>query len=219
MYAANNLDLRTTLVRVVAFFPFAIAYLALPPLVARAQMADGRQFYGVLLGAIGVGTVGGTFALTRLKIGADSLAAIGMAAALVIFGVSHEPISAISAGLLAGASWMVVLTKLYVSAQVALPDWARGHGLAVFLTFIFGATTFGSAICGKLTELQGLQNTYFVAAAGLLIGIQLTWPWKRHTGAALDLSPALHWRAPTPSRKIDNNQGPVLYRRGISGGG
>ena len=30
-----------------------------------------------------------------------------------------------------------MLTKLYVSAQVALPDWARGRGLAVFLTFIF----------------------------------------------------------------------------------
>jgi MFS family permease len=212
-HAANNPDLRATLVRVVTFFPFAIAYLALLPLVARAQMADGPQFYGVLLGAIGVGTVGGTLALTRLKIGADSLAAIGavgMAAALVIFGVSHEPISAISACLLAGASWTVVLTKLYVSAQVALPDWARGRGLAVFLTFIFGATTAGSAIWGKLTELQGLQNTYFVAAAGLLIGIPLTWRWKLQTGAALDLSPALHWRAPTPVRKVQNNQGPVL---------
>jgi hypothetical protein len=43
-HAANNPDLRATLVRVVAFFPFAIAYLALLPLVARAQMADGPQF-------------------------------------------------------------------------------------------------------------------------------------------------------------------------------
>ena len=60
--------------RVIAFFPFAIAYLSLLPLVARAQMADGPQFYGTLLGAIGVGTVGGTLALTRLTIGADSLA-------------------------------------------------------------------------------------------------------------------------------------------------
>jgi hypothetical protein len=46
-----------------------------------------------------------------------------MAAALIIFGLSHEPISAISACLLAGASWTMVLTKLYVSTQGALPDW------------------------------------------------------------------------------------------------
>jgi hypothetical protein len=99
-----------------------------------------------------------------------------MAAALVIFGVSHEPISAISACLLGGVSWTVMLTKLYVSAQVALPDWARGRGLAVFLTFIFGATTAGSAIWGKLTELQGLQNTYFVAATRYSITTR-TGPW------------------------------------------
>jgi Transmembrane secretion effector len=73
--------------------------------------------------------------VTRLTIGAESLAAVcavGMAAALVIFGVSHEPISAIAACLLAGASWTVVLTKLYVSAEVALPDWARGRASRYF---------------------------------------------------------------------------------------
>jgi MFS family permease len=130
------------------------------------------------------------------------LGAVGMAAALVIFGVSHEPISAIAACLLAGAAWTVVLTKLYVSAQVALPDWARGRGLAIFLTFIFGATTAGSAIWGKLTEIQGLQHAYFAAAAGLVICVPLSWRWKLQTGAALNLSPALHWRAPTPSRRV-----------------
>jgi hypothetical protein len=91
-----------------------------------------------------------------------------------------------------------------------LPDWARGRGLAIFLTFIFGATTVGSAVWGKLTEIQGLQHAYFAAAAGLLICVQLSWRWKLQTGAALDLSPALHWRAPTPSRRVENNQGPVL---------
>jgi hypothetical protein len=133
-----------------------------------------------------------------------------MAGALVLFGLSHEPIAAVSACLLAGASWTIVLTKLYVSAQVALPDWARGRGLAIFLTFIFGATTAGSAVWGKLTETHGLQTAYFVAAAGLLLGVPLTWRWKLQTGAALDLAPALHWRAPTPVRRIDNNHGPVL---------
>jgi Transmembrane secretion effector len=42
-HAANNPDSRATLVRVLVFFPFAIAYLALLPLLARAQMAEGRE--------------------------------------------------------------------------------------------------------------------------------------------------------------------------------
>ena len=104
----------------------------------------------------------------------------------------------------------MVLSKLYVSAQVALPDWARGRGLAVFLSFIFGATTVGSAVWGKLSAMQGLPVAYFVAAAGVILGIPLTWRWKLQTGVGLDLSPVAHWREPIVRRTVENNQGPVL---------
>ena len=201
--------------RVLAFFPFASAYLALLPLLARHQISGGPQTYGILLGAIGVGAVGGSLALRWLKdeLGPDRLVAagsVGAAFALVLFGLAHEPIMAICACLLAGASWTVVMTKLYVSAQVALPDWARGRGLAVFLSFIFGATTVGSAVWGKLSAMEGLPIAYFVAAAGVVLGVPLTWRWKLQTGVEIDFSPAAHWRAPTVARKVENNQGPVL---------
>jgi len=214
-HTANNPYLRATLIRVLAFFPFASAYLALLPLVARHQISGGPQDYGILLGAIGVGAVGGSLALRWLKdeLGPDRLVAagsLGTAFALVLFGLAQEPITAICACLLGGASWTVVLTKLYVSAQVALPDWARGRGLAVFLTFIFGATTVGSAVWGKLSAMEGLPIAYFVAALGVVLGIPMTWRWKLQTGVGIDFSPAVHWRAPTVARKIDNNQGPIL---------
>ena len=147
------------------------------------------------------------------ELGPDRLVAAGSvvaAFALVLFGLAHQPITAICACLLAGASWTVVITKLYVSAQVALPDWARGRGLAVFLSFIFGATTVGSAVWGKLSAIAGLPIAYFVAAAGVILGIPLAWRWKLQTGVGIDFSPAAHWRAPTVTRKVENNQGPVL---------
>ena len=214
-HAANNPYLSATLVRVCAFFPFASAYLALLPLLARNLISDGPQLYGILLAAIGVGTVGGSLIIRRLKdeLGPDRLVAagsLGAAFALVLFGLAHDPITAVSACLLGGASWTVVLTKLYVSAQVALPDWARGRGLAAFLTFIFGATTAGSAVWGKLSAMEGLPIAYFVAAAGLVLAIPMTWRWKLQTGVGIDFSPAMHWRAPIVARKVENNQGPVV---------
>ena len=214
-HAANNPYLGATLVRVLAFFPFASAYLALLPLLARHLISEGPQLYGILLAAIGVGTVGGSLIIRWLKdeLGPDRLVAagsLGAAFALVLFGLAHDPITAVSACLLGGASWTVVLTKLYVSAQVALPDWARGRGLAVFLTFIFGATTAGSAVWGKLSAMEGLPIAYFVAAAGVVLAILMTWRWKLQTGVGIDFSPAMHWRAPIVARKVENNQGPVV---------
>ena len=214
-HAANNPYLGATLVRVLAFFPFASAYLALLPLLARHLISEGPQLYGILLAAIGVGTVGGSLIIRWLKdeLGPDRLVAagsLGAAFALVLFGLAHDPITAVSACLLGGASWTVVLTKLYVSAQVALPDWARGRGLAVFLTFIFGATTAGSAVWGKLSAMEGLPIAYFVAAGGLVLPIPMTWRWKLQTGVGIDFSPAMHWRAPIVARRVENNQGPVV---------
>ena len=164
-HAANNPYLGATLMRVLAFFPFASAYLALLPLLARHLMSEGPQLYGILLAAIGVGTVGGSLIIRWLKdeLGPDRLVAAGSLAAafaLVLFGLAHDPITAVSACLLGGASWTLVLTKLYVSAQVALPDWARGRGLAVFLTFIFGATTAGSAVWETLRHGRAADRLF-----------------------------------------------------------
>ena len=214
-HAANNPYLGATLVRVLAFFPFASAYLALLPLLARHLMSEGPQLYGILLAAIGVGTVGGSLIIRWLKdeLGPDRLVAagsLGAAFALVLFGLAHDPITAVSACLLGGASWTVVLTKLYVSAQVALPDWACGRGLAVFLTFIFGATTVGSAVWGKLAAILGLPAAHFIAAAGAAAAIIVTWPWKLQAAGSIDLTPSMHWPTPEVADDVDQDRGPVL---------
>src|SRR5271166_2792425 len=143
-YARHNLHLRGTLMRAVGFFLFASAYWALLPLVARQQIAGGPQLYGVLLGVIGASAVGGAFLLPWLKakLGPDrlmALGALGQAVAMVLYGVAREPATALLASVIAGASWIAALATLSVSAQVALPDWVRGRGLALYTTVFFAA--------------------------------------------------------------------------------
>jgi predicted MFS family arabinose efflux permease len=214
-HAANNRHLRATLVRTLAFFPFASAYWALLPLVARNQVTQGPELFGVLLGAIGAGAIGGSFVLgwLRTRLGPDWLVAFGTiltAFALALFGVAHNSATVFCACLIAGASWTIMLTSLNVSAQVALPDWVRGRGLAILLTAIFGAMTVGSAVWGQIAGVAGLPIAHFVAAAGALLAIPLTWRWKLQTAIGIDLTPAMHWHKPVANHKVENNEGPVL---------
>ena len=214
-HALYNKDLRSTLVRTIAVYPFAAAYMALLPLVARAQMTQGPKFYGFLMAAISVGAIVGSFLLraAKARLGVDRLVAVatvGIAGALALFGLAREPWIAIAAALLAGACWTIVLSCLYVSAQIALPDWVRGRGLSIFLTVIFGSVTIGSAIWGRVAAAEGLPIAHFLAACGALLAIPLTWRWKLQTADGADLTPSMHWRAPMIARQIADDNGPVL---------
>jgi MFS family permease len=214
-HATYNKHLLGTLVRSVAVYPFACAFLALLPLVARQQMTQGPQLYGILLAAVSVGAIGGSFALGWLKkrLGPDRLVAlgtVGMALALVLFGLARDPRVAFCAALLAGATWTLVLASLYVSAQIALPDWVRARGLAIFLTVIFGSVTLGSLVWGQIAATEGLPIAHFTAAAGALLAIPLTWRWKLQSAEGIDLSPSMHWRSPVFARQVEDENGPVL---------
>jgi MFS family permease len=214
-YARNNPHLRATLIRADGFFLFASAYWALLPLVARNQIAAGPEIYGLLLGAIGAGAVAGALMLPWLKarLGPDRVVAagtVGTAVALVLFGLARNTATGLVASLIAGISWIALLSTLNVSAQVALPEWVRGRGLALFMTVYFGAHTAGSAVWGQVAALLGLPLAHFVAAAGALLTIPLTWRWHLQTAAELDLTPSMHWPAPIVSQDVAEDRGPVL---------
>jgi len=214
-YARYNSYLRATLVRTIAFFLFGSAYWALLPLVARTQITGGPALYGVLLGGIGASAVGGAFLLRRLRtrLGADALVAaatLGTAAATALFALAHHPATAIIASLIAGASWIAAVASLNVSAQVALPEWVRGRGLAMYVTVMFGALSIGSAVWGQLAVIAGLPAALLFAAAGAMIGIALTWRWKLQTGANVDFSPSMQWPDPVTTHAVEGDRGPVM---------
>jgi MFS family permease len=178
-------------------------------------MHNGPEVYGILLGMIGFGSILGSFALNRLKarLGPDRLAALGTVGtilALALYGAARHPAIAAAASLIAGASWITMMTTLFVSAQVALPEWVRGRGLAIFLTTYFGAMTVGSAVWGKVASVGGLSTTFYIAAAGAAVGMILTLRWPLQGAAALDLTPSMHWRTPVFVHRVEDDEGPIL---------
>jgi MFS family permease len=203
-----------TLARTAAIFPFASAYWALLPLIAR-QIAQNPEVYGILLAAISIGAIVGSFAHAwmRRRMGANGLMLCGSAAtalALALFGVSGGLPFDLCACFVAGASWIVVLTTLYVAAQDALPAWVRGRGLAILLTVVFGAMSAGSALWGEIASWKGLSFALFAASAGAVIFIPLGRQWRLLSASKLDFSPSLHWPTPKFAIPVRDDQGPVL---------
>jgi predicted MFS family arabinose efflux permease len=142
-HAAQNRALQNTLVRSVLFYSFGSCYWALLPLVAREQLQGGPSLFGVLTGCIGVGAVAGALLLPHLRhrYGLDRvllLGILGTVASLCGFALFHAPMLGMATALLAGAAWIAGLSSLNVAAQLAVPDWVRARGMALYTTALYG---------------------------------------------------------------------------------
>ena len=173
---------------------------------------------------ISVGAIVGSFALDVAENAMRArsvgrVGTVGIALALVLFGLAHYPAMALCAAFVAGASWTVVLATLYVSAQIrAARLGARARpGDFPDRDFRFG-------------DLRQLRLGPYRRALGdcprrcsspprrALVAIPLTWRWKLQTAEGVDLSPSMHWRAPMLARKVEDENGPVLVTVTVGGG-
>jgi MFS family permease len=214
-YARASPPLKATFARAIAFFLFASAYWALLPLIARLRLAGGAELYGMLVTCIGVGAVTGAMILPPLRerLGADRLVAIGTVltvATLVLFALSTHAIVAAAASLLAGASWIAVLSSLAVSAQMSLPDWVRARGLSAYNAVFSGAMTVGSVMWGQVASHLGISAALLIAAGVAVVGIALTWRFPLQSAGKLNLAPSSHWPQPIVATDVEQDAGPVM---------
>lgn len=214
-FAIRSRALRYTLIRTLAFFAFASAYWAYLPLIAKDLLHGGPGLYGLLLTALGGGAVLGTFWLPRLKqilsmSQSVALGTVGTALAMGLFAYGKIAWVGLIAALLAGVSWIVVLSALNLSAQQSLPDWVRARGMAIFQMMIFGAMTVGSLVWGKMADYIGLSHALVSAALLALFSILFTWRFQLSLDEQSDHTPSGHWREPEVTASIAHDSGPVL---------
>jgi hypothetical protein len=119
-------------------------------------------------------------------------------------------VTALAASLIAGPCWIIALASLNVSAQMSLPEWVRGRGLAIYVTVVFGCVTVGSALWGGVASLVGVPGSLWLAAVSLLAVIPATARWHLQAASGVDLSPSMHWPAPVVAQEVEPDRGPVL---------
>lgn len=215
-YARASRELHVVLLRAFLFFALASSVWALLPLVARQLLGGGAGFYGILLGAVGLGAIGGAIVMPSLRnhLSADGLllaAALVTATVMAFLSFAPPQWAAVTALLVLGAAWITALTTLNGVAQAILPNWVRGRSLAVYLTVFNGAMTAGSLGWGAIAEGIGVPLTLLAGATGLVL-VGLTAHRVKLPKGEADLVPSNHWPEPLTAAPVDYDRGPVLIQ-------
>jgi MFS family permease len=206
--------LRAVLVRTALFILPASALWALLPVVARGRLGLDATGFGLLLGALGIGSVAGAVVLPRLRravpIDRRVVAATCLyALATVALAVVGPPALVGLAMVVAGMAWLAILTSFNVATQTAVPHWVRARALAVYLLVFQGGLAAGSALWGVAAGRLGERTALLAAAASFGLGLLAALRWRLQGIGALDLTPSVR---PEPVTAIDPapDDGPVL---------
>jgi|HubBroStandDraft_4_1064222.scaffolds.fasta_scaffold06093_5 MFS family permease len=207
---------RRMLLRTSLFLVPGSALWALLPLVATQRLHMGASGYGLLLGALGVGAVAGSFLLPplRAKLSANRL----LLAASLVYGAVMAAIVLIPTAVLAvvlllpaGLAWMAVLSTMNASLQLFLPEWVRGRGLSVYLTVLFGSQAVGAVVWGFVAAPKGVTPAFLIAAALMVGGAATIRMWPMIDTAGMDRRTVTRSE---PQLAFDAlpDQGPIVVR-------
>ncbi|WP_455269314.1 MFS transporter [Rhizobium herbae] len=214
-YVAMSPNIGKVLVRGFVFGLSASAILALLPLVARDLVAGGPLTYGIMLGAFGLGAIGGALLSARLREHMSSewvvrIAFAGFAVSSLITALSPYGWLTSLALLLAGAGWVLALSLFNTTVQLSTPRWVVGRALSLYQTTTFGGIAAGSWMWGQAAENYGPANALIASAllmvVGAAIGLKLPLPEFQ----SLNLDPLNRFSEPLLKLDLKPRSGPIV---------
>ncbi|HET9577434.1 MAG TPA: MFS transporter [Usitatibacter sp.] len=214
-YVRESRRMKDALVITSSYFAHATALIALLPLVAKRFGEGGAATYTLLLSSLGMGAVLAATQLTRLRgrLNRDQIAARGSTIqAFMTLAVAFAPSVwiAVPAMFIAGMMWIAVANSVTIAAQLALPDWVRARGLAIYQMSIMGGAAAGAFVWGRLAEWTNVPTSLACAAASLLAAVVLTRKRVLEGAQEEDHTPTHPWEEPVPARPVQLDDGPVM---------
>jgi MFS family permease len=214
-YARNAPRLRAVFARAALFIVFAGALWALLPVYARSELHLGSGGYGLLLGAVGVGAVGGAVALARVRRvrSTDELvtiACLGFAVACGTCALIASVVPVAIALVLAGAAWITATSSLNGTAITVLPGWVRSRGLALYTLVFQGGQALSAFVWGLVTQFAGSRTALGAVAGGLVLGVAGARRWRMPSAVELDVSLEPWPVEPALALDPDPSTGPIL---------
>jgi MFS family permease len=216
-YVAMSPNIGQVMLRSFVFGFTAIVIMALLPVVSATLLGGGPLTYGLMLGAFGLGAVGGALVGNRLHVRFTSeavvrMAFVGFAICALVTGNSPSPWLTGAALLIGGASWVLALSLFNVSVQLAAPRWVVGRALSLYQTATFGGMALGSWLWGVAADLYGLQIALGGAGALMLAGAALGLVLPLPQRSTLDLDPLNRWKEPSVELDLEARSGPIVIQ-------
>ena len=214
-YALLSPRIVAVLVRALIFGIGASGLQALMPVIARHEVGGGPLIYGILLGAFGIGAVGGALMISQLRARFKTETIVRfwtMVFAVAALGVGFAPTIylTVPALMLGGAAWVTVLSTFNVTVQMSAPRWVVARALALYQMCAFGGMAAGAWLWGSLAQDYSTTLALGISAAVLVVctGIGLWAPLAN--GEELNLMPLDRWREPSTELHIEPRSGPII---------
>lgn len=213
-YVAMSPNIGKVLVRGFLFGLSASAILALMPLVARDLVQGGPLTYGIMLGAFGVGAIGGALISARLREALSSewivrVSFLGFALSAAVTAVSTNAILTALVLTISGASWVLALSLFNTIVQLSTPRWVVGRALSLYQTLTFGGIAVGSWLWGSLAENYGLTYSLLCSCVLMLFGVVVGFKLAMPAFASLNLDPLNRFVEPNLRLDIKPRSGPI----------
>lgn len=165
---------RNILINVGTVFFASIAFAALLPVFVKDILRMNSGVFGLLMGSLGVGAVGGALLLptVRRRVGRTRM----LAGALVVYGIMLVAVPflrslAVMVPLMAaaGMAWSATVSTLNAAAQLAFPPAVRARTLSIYLFVMAGGYTLGSLVWGHVADRVGVQVALAVAGGCMIV--------------------------------------------------
>lgn len=156
----------------------AMPYSVLMPIFAAKILHGNARTLGVLMGATGVGALGGALTLaTRSGVkGLGRWVAVACASFgtfLILFSFSRWHVLSVALLVPVGFAMMVQMASSNTLIQAMVPDRLRGRAMAVYSMMFMGMAPMGALLSGWSADHIGAQWTLAIGGFGAIIGAAL----------------------------------------------
>ncbi len=174
-YAFGFAPIRSVLLLLALVSLMGVPYTVLMPLMAGRVLHGGAHTLGFLMGATGVGALGGAVYLAsrRSVVGLGRvipLAAGLFGAGLIAFSLSRSVALSLVLMMMTGSGFMVQMASSNTIIQTIVREDMRGRVMAFYTMAFMGAAPFGSLLAGALAARVGAPRTILVGGCACIAG-------------------------------------------------